>query len=240
MLKLYRKSLLPTDSDKRSVQNGTRRNVGYNTVLLVYQTLPGNMRRLVTSKVISLARSDWIKIDVTEIAQSWVDEPGMNHGIEVECTSQNISQIIGKSSDNGHRPTLDILTYEKSINVKRKRRQASLDTTCEAGKNTCCRQPVQIEYSDVGLHPEFDLVENESATSFTAYLCSKRCPRNHLLHNHWSRIKNMLRSKYADLPHYKTRCAPVAFESFQYFHVADGDPGITILDDVVVKECACV
>ena len=76
------------------------------------------MRRLVASKVISLVRTDWINIDVTEIAQSWVDEVGMNHGIEVECSTHNISQILTHSNTPLTKASLDIITYEKTIDRK--------------------------------------------------------------------------------------------------------------------------
>lgn len=235
VLKLYRKTILLHKRDKDLKKVSSKRNIGHNTVLLVYQTLPGNMRRLVTSKVISLARSDWIKIDVTEIAQSWVDERGMNHGLEVECTNHNISHILEPTS-NSQVPTLDIITYEKAINVKRRRREVTTtQQPCTPGR--CCRQTVNILYSDVGLHIE-GLHQNDE--SLTAYVCNGRCSHKPKLHNYWSRMKHILKKKY---PHskYKNRCSPIAYEDFSYLHIDDnGAWDLKLYDDIIVKECACL
>lgn len=228
---LLRKYNLTSDSYNHSTNN-QQRNVGYNVVLLVYQTLPGYMRRLVTSKVISLIRTDKIQIDVTEIVQSWIDEPGMNHGIEIECLSHNISHILSHS--NSQLTSLDIVTYERTINVKRKRRDTSDSEACRPG--SCCRRPVQIPLTEVNLHIEEIHLPGEY---IEAYLCSGRCPRNHKLHNYWSHIKNTLRgSRY---PSMRNKCAPSAFESYTYTHWdEEGYLTWTSYDDIIVKECACV
>lgn len=238
-LKLYRKSALPSASsahakDEESEKLAAKRNVGYNTVLLVYQTLPGSMRRLVTSKVISLARSDSIQIDVTEIVQNWIDEPGMNQGIEIECTSQNISQIVTLSSDSAHQPSLDILTYEMPISVRRKKRDVNIEENCR--RNKCCRRPVEILYSEVDIHIGSHPFNGDS---FTAYVCSGSCPLGHKLFNTWSMIKNTLRARNSSS--YKNHCAPTEYdEEFGYMTTdADGFDELVIQDDIIVTKCAC-
>ena len=200
-------------------------------MLLVYQTLPGNMRRLVASKVISLVRTDWINIDVTEIAQSWVDEVGMNHGIEVECSTHNISQILTHSNTPLTKASLDIITYEKTIQVQRKKR--STRDTCAPG--SCCRNRVEIPLTEVNMHVEGIHEQHET---IEAYLCTGRCPRNHKLHNHWSHIKNQLKGRYSNM---RNKCAPVAFEKYFYTHLDDeNNLTFTVIDDIIVKECGCV
>lgn len=200
-------------------------------MLLVYQTLPGNMRRLVTSKVISLVRTDWIKIDITEIAQSWVDEPGMNHGIEIECSTHNISHILTHSNAPLTTASLDIITYDKTINTQRKKR--STQDTCVPG--SCCRQRVEIPLAEVGMHVYGIHEDNET---IEAFLCTGRCPRNHKLHNTWSGIKNQLKGRYSNM---RNKCAPVAFESYIYTHLDEGGYLTwTSYDDIIVKECGCV
>lgn len=236
MLKLYRQSSLALPaSDKQTIKLSAKRNIGYNTVLLVYQTLPGKMRRLVTSKVISLAQSGWIKLDVTEIAQSWVNEPGLNHGLEIECTSQNISQILTDSEDTALKPTLDILAYEQKINVRRKRRQVAVDDTCRPG--TCCKQSVNISYRDVGIHDEMFHGGDEIVQAF---FCTGGCPLGHRPSNMWSRTKYTLLRNYPSSK-YEMRCAPSSFSSFNYFHL-DNEFSVTMttLDDLIVEECECL
>lgn len=243
-LKLHRKPTINELESEKDRLNSTKRNVGHNTVLLVYQTLPDNMRRLVTSSVISLANNGLISIDITEIAQNWLDEPAMNYGIEVECTSHNISQILLPAArdsidiDTAPQPSLEIYTYDSTISTSRRsRRDITEDDICEPGK--CCRQAVNITLADVGHHIEGI---HEEGAYMTAYLCSGRCPRNYKLHNKWSSVKNIIRNRDRDTD-LRNRCAPTSYEksySLFSFDLETFSLTFTEYDDLIVKTCGCV
>jgi len=213
------------------------RNIGLNTVFMVYQTLPGGMRRLVTSTVVSLARYTPLHIDITPIVQTWIDEPTMNYGIEVECISHNISTILLPNS--AKQPAMiDIYTYEKSINTARRKR--ALDgEDCSPGR--CCRQPVNITLADVGLHSD---EIHEVGETMTAYVCTGRCSRKYRLHSTWSSMKDKLRSvEFEQHGRLKNKCAPTAYEkSYRHFYYnhETGEIAFMEYDDIIVAECSCV
>lgn len=239
-LKLHRRKLAKGSKLLLPGVTPSYRNIGYNAVLLVYQTLPDGMRRLVTSSVISLAKTSVIDIDITEIIQSWVDEPSMNYGIEIESPSYNISQILSykaKDPTSEQRTTLHVYTYERAINTARRSRRDVSGDECEPGR--CCRLPVNITLAEVGHHIEG---LHEEGEYITAYLCSGRCPRNYKLHNAWSNIKNAirLRNRQTQL---RNRCAPTAYE--KTFSLLDFDHNTGMIsfveyDDLIVKQCGCV
>jgi len=209
------------------------RNVGLNNVLLVHQLLPDNMRRLVSSKVISLANSGRLSLDVTQIVQSWFDEPAMNYGIEIDTVGVNVTDILRFNSDS--LPQIDISFYTQDIITHRNKRSLP-EPVCKPG--ACCRRPVEIKYADVGLHSEG--IHAEGA-SFTAYICSGKCRKNYKLHNNWSNIKNHLWKKFKS-KQFRNKCVATAFDdSFKVDHF-DADGGITFTryTNVIVKECGCM
>lgn len=213
----------------RQSKSSSERNLDYNVVLSVHQTLPGGYRRLVTSKVVSLARSGWIKLDVTDIIQSWVTEPGMNYGIEVECPAHNLTQILTPFQEGDtNTPTLDIVIYEKAIVTQRRQRRDVSPEECSS--DGCCRRPVNIKASHIGL-PDH-IVHGEY---IEAYICSGSCPNNHKLHTFWAAVKDKL--------NYDKHCAPVAYSqtyTHMYYDEELDDLVETVFNDLIVSQCACV
>lgn len=231
---LTRKPISPQAYTSGSLSASQRMNVGFNTVLSVYQILPDNMRRLISSKMISLASNSTIRLNVTEIVQSWIAEPGMNNGIEIESTTHNLSQFLTTQTPEESNAHLDIVSYQQNI---------TMQSSCSSSKKCCQRKAIQIKYEDIGLRNPY-VNETHSEQYMKAYVCNGRCSKDHMLHNYWSVIKYKLRKKYSDTntKHlYKSRCSPVAFEPFTHYQLNDEGSEVQIhIDNLLVKECACV
>jgi hypothetical protein len=206
------------------------------------------MRRLVSTKVVSLLDIGWESFDIRSAVRLWMEKPKQNYGLEIVCESQDISDIIDFNSVRSNMindifgyslaetllPNLSVYVQEKEILGRVKRSPEVYDCVQGDGESRCCRYPLWVSFRDIGWNNW--VVEPEG---YQAYYCDGSCPHRYKPAHTFAGIKSAIHLvNPAAAP--EPCCTGTKLSPLTLLHYDEwGLLKVTQYSDMVVQECKC-
>lgn len=210
------------------------------TLIRVYQLLepqcPTCERRLINIRKVS--RKGRHRMDVAEAVQAWIDQPGSNHGLDVECKPAcrlardaaldvEVAEVLNRSHRSyQYGPPGVLLQHHRAID-------------CSHGPNNktdlCCRHSLKVSFAEIG----WDWVAEPK--EFDAYMCKGRCPNDNRNFNSTHALVQSLMSERADVP--SPCCAPKSLKGLSLLYQEGPNSDLYTVatqQGMVVEECACL
>ena len=243
-LKLYKIAVNPHNFRKRASTDDNIRINLYQLLEPVQRGQRDTKKRLVDSKLVSLASRGWESFDIRQALQDWVDDPRKNYGIELNCDTQDLGDIVEFAAPNSRLsnevfhaflnkdlfPNLNVYTQERKIVTRVKRS----DVFDECQRGLCCRRPLEVNFQDIGWD---DWII--APPKYEAYYCDGACPHNFKPAHTFALIKTALRMfNPAAAP--APCCSATRLSPLNLLHYdEDGNLVVSVHEDMVVEECKC-
>ncbi|KAK3580949.1 hypothetical protein CHS0354_006974 [Potamilus streckersoni] len=248
-LSLFKMAVRPENlKDNFTVDKAIRVNI-YQ--ILSFKSKWDYKRKLIDSKIISVASTGWETFDIKNAVQDWVDSPENNIGIEICSDSQDLNEVLEIATSeprnrnifaltnatdlgNSTLPVLRVYTEERSVLKRAKRDEDREDCTIKDGEKKCCRYPIKISFREIGWDNWII-----APADYNGYYCAGSCPYTHKMANTFSAIKALLHLRNpSTVPSpccYATRLRP-----FTILHY-DENNRYTFSDypDLIVDQCRC-
>nr|BAA89012.1 Pf-BMP2/4 [Ptychodera flava] len=209
-----------------------------------------SIKRLIDSKVVDIRNSSWESFDIRPAVAKWKASQEENHGVEVELTEVQNSQIsphkdhvrLRRSSDlaasewQRQRPLL--ITYtDDGKRPTRSKRNSERKKGGRKLKPNCRRRSLYVDFSDVGWN---DWIV--APPGYNAFYCDGECPfplADHLNSTNHAIVQTLVHSvKASAVP--QACCVPTELSPISMLYLDEYDKVILKnYQEMVVEGCGC-
>lgn len=178
--------------------------------------------------VLSTRHGEWHNVELTDVVDDWIDDPGSNAGLMIELYDDNGESVVvtGVTDDQQtKKPFIQLRLHDAKR--RRTRRAATMDCVEDQPEDRCCRYPLRVVFHDFNW--DWILVPRV----YNAYYCSGSCPRMRLQTYGHTYVMSMIE------PDYEPCCSPSELAPLAILYFYEGDYIFKELSNMRVEACSC-